>query len=68
MILPEFVPAFVSRTKSQAPLLVKPAEAAPVPITTSPVPLGLISTPILLSPPVASTIGLLPVAALVISN
>ena len=68
VILPEFVPAFVSRTKSCVPLVVRVAEAEPEPMTTSPEPFTFISTPMLVSPPVASTIGLLPVAALVISN
>ena len=38
-MVPEFVPAFVSRTRSCAPEVVSFPAAAPLPITTSPVPL-----------------------------
>ena len=40
VILPEFVPEFVSKTKSYAPLDVIVDAADPVPTTTSPVPFG----------------------------
>ena len=68
MIVPEFVPLFVSKTKSYAPLEVRVAAAAPVPILVSPVPFGTIATSMLESPPVADRLGALPVAAFVISN
>ena len=42
VIVPELVPEFVSKTKSCAPLVVKVAAAAPVPILVSPEPFGLI--------------------------
>ena len=58
----------VSKTKSYAPLEVRVAAAAPVPILVSPVPFGTIATSILESPPVADKLGALPVAAFVISN
>ena len=67
VMFPEFVPLFVSKTKSCVPLVVKVAEAAPVPITTSPEPFGLICKSTLVSP-LAPKIGPLPVAPLVISN
>ena len=63
VIVPEFVPPFVSKVKSYAPLEVKVAVAAPVPILVSPVPFGIIATSILESPPVADMLGALPVAA-----
>ena len=66
-MLPEFVPLFVSRTKSCVPLVVKVAAAEPVPITTSPEPFGLICKSTLVSP-LAPRIGGLPVAAFVTSN
>ena len=39
VIVPEFVPEFVSKTRLCAPLEVIVASAAPVPTTVSPVPL-----------------------------
>ncbi len=39
VIVPESVPAFVSKTKSFAPEVVILPDADPLPITTSPVPL-----------------------------
>ena len=68
MIVPEFVPLFVSKTKSYAPLEVRVAAAAPVPILVSPVPFGIKAISILESSPVADMLGALPVAAFVISN
>ena len=68
VIVPEFVPPFVSKVKSYAPLEVRVAVAAPVPILVSPVPFGITATSILESPPVADMLGALPVAAFVISN
>ena len=44
------------------------AEAAPVPITISPVPFGLIAISIFESPPVADNVGSFPVAAFAIVN
>jgi len=41
VILPEFDPELVSKTKSCAPSVVKVADAAPVPILVSPEPFGL---------------------------
>ena len=67
VMFPEFVPLFVSKTKSCVPLVVRVAEAAPVPITTSPEPFGLICKSTLVSP-LAPRIGGLPVAAFVTSN
>ena len=40
-MVPEFVPAFVSRTRSKAPEEVIFPEADPDPITISPVPFGV---------------------------
>ena len=68
VIVPESVPELVSKTKSCAPLDVRVAAAAPVPILVSPVPFGIKATSILESPPVADMLGELPVAAFVISN
>jgi len=67
VIVPELVPEFVSKTRSCAPLVVKVAAAAPVPILTSPEPFGLICKSTLVSP-LAPRIGGLPVAAFVTSN
>ena len=67
VIVPESVPEFVSKTRSCAPLVVKVAAAAPVPILVSPEPFGLICTSTLVSP-LAPRIGGFPVAALVTSN
>ena len=67
-IVPEFVPLFVSKIKSCAPLDVNVAFAAPVPILVSPDPFGIIATSIFVSPPVADILGELPVAAFVTSN
>ena len=58
----------MSKTKSYAPLEVRVADAAPVPILVSPVPFGTMATSILESSPVADSCGALPVAAFVISN
>ena len=66
--VPEFVPLFVSKTKSYAPLEVRVADAAPVPILVSPVPFGIRAISTFESPPVADMLGALPVAAFVISN
>jgi len=57
VILPEFVPPFVSKVKLYAPLEVRVAVAAPVPICTSPVPFGLSSKLILESSPTAPISG-----------
>ena len=67
VMFPEFVPLFVSKTKSCVPLVVRVAEAAPVPITTSPEPFGLMCKSTLVSQ-LAPRIGGLPVAAFVTSN
>ena len=42
VIVPEFEPEFVSKTKSCAPLVVSVAAAPPDPIIVSPDPFGLI--------------------------
>jgi len=68
VIVPELVPEFVSKVKSYAPLEVRVAVAAPVPILVSPVPFGIIATSIFVSPPVADIDGAFPVAAFVTSN
>jgi len=67
VIVPEFVPEFVSKVKSYAPLVVIVAAADPVPTTTSPDPFGAIAKSTFESPPAAATFGSLPVAAFVIS-
>jgi len=67
VIFPESVPEFVSKTRSCAPLVVKVAAAAPVPILTSPEPFGLRCKSTLVYP-LAPRIGGLPVAAFVTSN
>ena len=67
VIEPEFVPAFVSNTRSCAPLVVSVAAAPPDPIIVSPDPFGLIWSPTLVSP-LAPIIGGSPVAAFVTSN
>ena len=66
-MFPEFVPAFVSRIKSYAPLVVKVADAPPEPIIVSPVPFGFKCKLTFVSP-LAPKIGGLPVAAFVTSN
>jgi len=58
----------VSKTKSCAPLLVIAAAADPVPKTVSPDPFGAIAISILVSPPVADSVGSFPVAAFAIVN
>ena len=63
VIAPEFVPEFVSKTKSYGPLVVSVAGAPPLPKTVSPVPFGLIFIPTLVSP-VAEIVGPFPVEAL----
>ena len=68
VMLPEFVPPFVSKIKSCAPLEVSVAFAAPVPICISPVPFGLNSKLIFESSPTAPISGPDPVAAFVIST
>jgi len=68
VIVPELVPELVSNIKLCAPLDVRVAFAAPVPILVSPVPFGIKARSILESPPVADILGALPVAAFVISN
>ena len=57
VILPEFVPEFVSKTKSYAPLDVKVAAADPVPTLSSPVPFGDNSKSIFESPPAAPNLA-----------
>ena len=69
VIVPELVPEFVSNIKSCAPLDVRVAFAAPVPITVSPVPFGAILIFTLESLlPVAEIVGALPLAAFAIVN
>ena len=68
VIVPEFVPEFVSKTRLCAPLEVTVASAAPVPTTVSPVPFGLIAMSIFESSPVADNVGSFPVAAFAIVN
>ena len=67
VMFPEFVPLFVSKTKSYVPLVVRVAAAPPDPIIVSPEPFGLICKSTLVSP-LAPRIGGLPVAAFVTSN
>ena len=68
VIVPEFVPELVSNIKLCAPLDVRVAFAAPVPILVSPVPFGIRAISIFESSPVADMLGALPVAAFVTSN
>ena len=68
VIVPEFVPEFVSKVKSYAPLVVIVAAADPVPTLSSPVPFGDYSKSIFESPPAAPNLAPEPVAAFVISN
>ncbi len=53
VIVPEFVPEFVSKVKSYAPLDVIVAAADPVPTLSSPVPFGDNNKSIFESPPAA---------------
>ncbi len=65
VIFPEFVPEFVSKTKSYAPLDVIVEFADPVPTTISPVPFGDKAKSTFESSPNAATFGSPPVAAFV---
>jgi hypothetical protein len=65
VIVPEFVPELVSKTRLCAPLEVIVASADPVPTTISPVPFGAIAKSMFESPPLAAINGSFPVAAFV---
>ena len=65
VILPEFVPEFVSKIKSYAQLDVIVDAADPVPTTISPVPFGAKAKSTFESSPAAATFGSPPVAAFV---
>ena len=65
VIVPEFVPEFVSKIKSYAPLDVIVDAADPVPTTISPDPFGDKAKSMFESSPAAATFGSPPVAAFV---
>ena len=65
VIVPEFVPEFVSKIKSYAPLDVIVDAADPVPTTISPDPFGDKAKSMFESSPNAATFGSPPVAAFV---